>query len=912
MTESITLVAASGCEPVRDTIDVWTRRGLARRSVWIDRDVLALEGNVMSTPVTLVTDKGLSEVPLRKVLADTKYDVVRVLALHQVVEDTPGDLGRLLGDFADRLYERLDETTALVRINLVVPNGELVNAKGFLEPGCDVNVVVSPEDRPREGAVDHGVDRPELFDGHSALACATAGALWLHCDIGPFDRSSESRTGRLGQIVVARSTARVADGRNLPSQVVTLLLNEGVSSLDRYRPAPDTHTASDAALVDAAFRAFLPIGEKELFYQEKRPDYEEQPRKVLRKTLGMLWRIWLQVTKLKVMEWQDAIPKLARAAEEWLERVTLGEFVERLTPEELVEQAETAPIMTTDPLVPLAAPGYHHLWQPLRRLCFGLVDGGPPPPEVAADWGRLTPTVSHARWVAASPDEKFELEPAERSVLKAYGLPSHDIRPGDSSAALRLQTRLTMAAAKIEPRSNPTDTKSDDDQRVIAACRSRIDEWRQRGDWDRSLFGLLVKHIDDQMQKATGALRRRAEEYKWQQQERDRIHSELTKVRDRLWKHATGILASLAVLGACLLLLGYNVPIPVLVRTVGVLAPVAGIVFAVWFVVLFAVAGRMTAYEEQLAQIEADRKNTVAAVREWPTEAQRLGTVYDILLDWGEIIGFMLHEPVRTQPDPGYVTADSERRPEAFKIAEARPGERDRDSLAGTVARTVFDAGWLSRLYDVVVDVVIPNRTDGSLPDPLNEPDLAGAPRRVHDPELTDEPDEDERLIQGDDGHRTDRVVMHARELLLTRLHDDSCGKAAWYHLVGRIRAAMLTLPAVRVMSTVQIVGSDDTVPVLDFFRAVVPTPIGDAPCPQLAPTIFSDTGLINGRAAVARVHLWGSLDQFAASSFDVPQREDVHVYPSTVDDGQYHYQFSLIRLDVSDNCEEEDLVFPV
>ncbi|MGH8572957.1 MAG: hypothetical protein ACREX8_10335, partial [Gammaproteobacteria bacterium] len=420
--------------------------------VWIDPDAIESAPSVMGTPVKVVGPDGVAELSLREVFGDTSYRLVRVIAVQQVVDDTPG--GELIGKlwrFCEKLQERLAESTTVQRINLLVPGGEVITAKGMLEPDCDINMVVSPEDRPGEGAADLGIERPEVFDPHSALACATVGALWLHAGSGAFDRQDGMRTGRRGQIVVTRAYARGIDGRELPDDVAKTLLSDGIGSLGQYLPDRANRTASDEKLVEAAYHAFLPIDRNVMSYRGPRREQPAPSRHIVPRTFGMLFRFMLQIARRNLMQWQrEFTVRLEDAAEKWLDWVTTAEEDRWLRPyptsEDMLElAAEAPPSMQDNPLMPGAAPIYPHLWPPLRELCFGLLDDGALPEEMRAQWNTLQPGVSDPRWIAPTPEAHFYLADGESRMLDGTGLVGHEIRPGDSNAVHRLERELRKA-----------------------------------------------------------------------------------------------------------------------------------------------------------------------------------------------------------------------------------------------------------------------------------------------------------------------------------------------------------------------------------------------------------------------------------------------------------------------------------
>jgi hypothetical protein len=934
--DSFTIIATSRPDEIRTGIAAWTAQGLLGSSIWVDPARQSESVTVMAMPVLLVDANGTRELPLREVFGDTAVRLVRVLAVQPVTDDSGGDgeLIRGLWEFSRELAGKLAQRTVLQRINLLVPNSGEITAKSLFEPDCDLNVVVSPEDRPHERAIDHGLDRGEVFDAHCAFACATVGALWRATGTGAFDQLDGMRGGRRGAIVVTRAMARTIDGRLLPDKIVSRLLTDGAGSLRKYRTDDPNRVFDDDRLVKFAAGRFCLIENEVLSYREPPREPQRPARKIVPKTLRMLLRFFLHLTRVKLVEWRrGSVQHLNRDAEQWLREQEPEKLTGRsvwMTPEELQEVAATAPAMTQEanPLMPAVPPVYPYVWPPLRQLCLGLVDEGALPPEIQTELGTLAPTVHDPRSVAAHPDALFQLQPEERKLLADRGLPARDIRPGDSCATARLE-------ADLDGFETDWPNVHKEDKRVIVVCRERLKNWTEQTKGDGSLVGRLVRHVGEQIEVARVALKRRRRDYLREEEEYRKVLAGLDKIREKLWYHVGMIVAMvLAMVGwATSALLTDSSPFVVVFT---ILAASGTVGFVAWFGVLSAVAAEAAAFEQQVEDIEARRRVTVAAVREWPTEVQRLGGLYEILLDWGEAIGYLLHRPFGATSAPHATDEDHQpRRPEAFKAGRAESSEAQYDDLAARVVKEVFTNGWISRLYDVVLDAVIPGREEPFSPDAANSPDYAPSPFRPED-RLPDDhedvpsagaektepaPEEKPASEEGSDTPEPvdDAPPPHARERLLRGFRSNDYSLSARTHVRASIRKALLSLPPERLFSTVAVPVQDPggnqnevpkTVEAKRFLNDVLPDWTAHA-AGRLAPTVFSDFGRIGSRETVAQTHLWGVVDHLTMPE-QVPRHVWVHAEPGRSANPEDHqYQFSLIRLDVSEGCEEGDLVFP-
>ncbi|ONI90785.1 hypothetical protein ALI144C_02180 [Actinosynnema sp. ALI-1.44] len=872
--DTITFVAGADTEVERDTIAGWTAAGLLHDSIWLDlSDDQFAHGDPLQTPVRYVTSVDTKTMPVREIYGQNKYQVVRVVALRPITAVHKGDEPMSdLWSFADDLKARLGSQTVLRRINLLVPDGTDVWTKQLLEPGCDINVIVSPEDRPREGAIDLGLSRPEIFRAHTALACASVAGLWRHADRGAFDQIEGQGAGNHGRIVVTRAMARVVDGRMMPEEVVDRLMRDGVTSLNRHRGPDPNRTAHDEAVVDAAVAMMLKMEDGEFSYRPPRLEIKEPTDHLAVKTLRMLVRFSLQLAKIRMLEWQQSgTMELATAAQEWLERTVVdvapNEIGRRVvTAGEMLEVARDAPDQLRG-LLPGTVPVSTQVWSPLRRLSFSLVDGGDLPPEVEASWNTLRPGVSDPKWVAPPPRRGLDLDKSEQDVLGSIDLPpTRRIRPGDVNMIAALYERLAEL---------PGGDK-------LKAFRDRVNDWVTERREDKSLLGKLSTHVSDEMRKASGDLGRRAVEYAEAQRERKAVLNELDRIRTRLGNQVWAMLIGFIGLVGWLVSVAVT-PLPQWALILSVSAAILGGGYAVLW--MLALAARAAALERDLQYVDSRLRAHVAAIERWPAEVDRLTSVYEVLVDWGEVIGWMLHEPYgeahASVPGPADMT-----RPEAFRVARPEVTTEQFDEVIDRTTKDVFGKGWLTRLYGVLKQTLIPNpegRSGGQV-----DPDASPGP--------------------GPNDAQADpaKPPKHARDKLLREFRNGNCGTIAKDELTDRIRDALLDQAPEQVMPMVTADSTGSLMSTPEFLTAVLPEPTDDAPSQPLASTVFSDQGRIRGRGNVAKVYLWGPFEQWTRSSLRLPQHDHVVKRGNPAKD--LPYQMSVIRLDVSEGCEEADL----
>ncbi|WP_284743906.1 hypothetical protein [Amycolatopsis sp. RTGN1] len=873
-------------------------------------DLDSRSGTVMALPVLSMSPAGATARTLGDVFGQAEIRTVRLVALSVIWSASADEeLAERLWQFGDKLVGLLPTTTRVLRLNVIVPSGERIDAKGLLDAVCNLNIVVSTEDRAREGAADLQIDTQEHFFAHAALACATVAGLWHDSENTAFDQLRED-AGARGTTVLARPYARVVDASGIPDSLIQRMLNGGVSGLREF--LGDERPISDDAVVTKVVEAFLPIEDGVLYYKDKQKPIAPMRQRVVRTTWEMAVRFYRFLWG-RPLDWKrDLAQQLPESMKAWLFRVTRDEEdpfpLERPTTSEIIEIALRAPTE-----MPRVAPPYPQLWHPLRQMTFALMDGGPLPPEMQEQWGTTKPRVSDPARITPDPRAPFQLTVAEQDILKNAKLPHHNIRPGDSNAVNRFTARLARATETLKGSyahaSSEQRAKIRENLEILLSCREKVTAWAKEQASASSVFGKIGIHLNEEMDKASNALGRRRRDYAREEEERGKAVRELETLRDKAGKllrpFALGWagLVVLVVLGAVLLpldgLSGRVVLAGALFTALG-----AAFIFGVflWF------ALRASAIEHELDVIEHRRRATIAAVEEWPTEGQRLGALYEILLDWGEILGWMLYEPFGESREPGGVASIGGLvKPHAFQTGLLEPPSGQQMArLASTVARTLFTNGWLSRLYDVALSAVITDRDDPDVDGRAwVDPDYSPGPTRVED--LVDSDAEDDRITDGDAGHQAGPA--HARDRLLRGVRGDTAPQATYSHIVARIKENLRTEPPSHLLSRIDL-GTKE-VGAAEFFSAVLPVPIDAMATTPLVPTLLSSQGKVDGSGRVAQVHLWGSVLGVEDSGVEPPSIPSVivHTRLQRREDNVLLY-FTLIRLDITDNCDEKSLDF--
>jgi hypothetical protein len=303
-------------------------------------------------------------------------------------------------------------------------------------------------------------------------------------------------------------------------------------------------------------------------------------------------------------------------------------------------------------------------------------------------------------------------------------------------------------------------------------------------------------------------------------------------------------------------------------------------------------------------------------VERWPTEADRLASVYDVLTDWGEIIGWMVHKPFGRGEEPtAGLRLDTEHLPQAFQFSIADE-DTTVDRLIQRTLKDTFGKGWVMKLYAAVKDRVM-GGTPGAestednpdyAPALVSSEDDPNATGPVKHPAMpTAEPFGEYADVYEDSG------VFNARTRLIGHFRDSRCGAEARRLTSSLIREGIRRVPVEDLAEKVTVRrGGQETevVAMTDFLESVLPRPNGDLLCPQLAASTFTLQGKMRERGTVEQVQLWKPQPVTVAGGASPDPR--VVVIPDTstaADTGPGGHLLQVTRLDLSPDCEPEDIV---
>lgn len=756
-------------DAVRALVESWTRSGILTPSLWVSPS--GVTAGAVGPPMVqahLVTAEGVELVDLFEHIGRFRLDIVRVVVAHLVLQDGPaGDqadvslAARVLTSAIDAaLPRRADAGEAGCRLHravVVVPvsGAQEVSANVF-EPAWDVNVVLSPEDRPDLDRASVFVRCPGNFDGHAAAALAAVGGVLRGVPEGVLDGLTTDSTSRETDAMVARVSIRTVIGQDVVERIAERAFR--AEELAPGGPAQVLAWARPASRPDlvtqSAFDHLLALPE---WAPAQRPP-SEAPEREHQGFLAALGTAALFNLKTvgAVVSWtlSRGRVRIERSATEAIVGakggvlVTLGprpvddltRASRRLLERERARVNESMRMEATRVAVPQPT-----TWTGLRTLSLGLVDGGPlgsfPEPRQASK-RELLP----ASAVVVPPGEAWPANGDDRAVPADDPLAMqdhHDLLEGrvkeakadlDKAKAALDAAKEARAVAEEKrasahpPKPSPPSAEGEKDPEVlpedaaIKRLRARVQATSERHDaqrayleaydvWHTAASTSLLWRLGNDVGQRAREMRRQQEALEKAKAAEQSPPADALKASQRslmrwwAWTVPLWLAASAwVVFGRFGEASTSSSVLPLTTaRMVGAL-----IVLALAAAVLLVAANHrfykaVRTYEWQLHEQITRLHQEKAAYVHAGQERARYELLYVALGDWVRIIGEVVHRPW-SPPASSYEDLPDEvvaALPAAMGVARQAEGN---DAIPATVMlaayRTVYPQGWSSRAFE--------------------------------------------------------------------------------------------------------------------------------------------------------------------------------------------------------------------
>lgn len=720
------VVLASRAEPAADVVAslrAWSAAQMLERFVWWPMDP-AVAGDELLAGIEVVDGAGdgadADDLLGAFGSASTDGAVVLVLLPDGV---SPAEVAEPV-QAARRHLQRVVGFVEVPVVGVLAPSADPKPVRLDGDLHWSALVALAPEDCERPGSANALVEHRDRYGPHVAAGIATVAGLWQAAPgrevlAVVLDRCRDQPPGT---VQVLRCFNRVADGGYLVDHVAA----GAMRPLEAW-PIPrgrhvrrfDLEEQHRTYLVDVLFRAHEDVlGHRRI---EPRPPDQPLPLLVaLRRIVALARQTVLRYPVQLIARWvARAYDRGARMAEWVLQRFDPEREVQRWA-DVMATPTEPDDDMPEPPAVP-PQEAVAGAWGDLRALCLGVMDGSDLPPYVTFEGF----TDDHDRLVVDTPaqvaPDPRDHTPAEVARLLGVDEP-RSCDPDRFDALLETATGvlawLRARIALLEERADagqggegstdeePVGEELDDLRRAEAALARDVGRLEDRlAEVEGSLLWAVARRLAGRIDEVRADAERAAVAV-----EGDRDLEQVAEIeqgsRRARWRSRLAGLAGLVVVGG----LGWLA----WTRLDGALRWLAlGLLLAAAAVGVLARRARRVARRRQEGRdLEALRVDRLRAER-YPGELERLSHRYVELLDWAEVVGWLVHRPWvggaeadAELPEP----IDPETLPVAFRAATAVVERRTLDGLVNLARRDLFDRGWLTGVYramDQLVEVEV-------------------------------------------------------------------------------------------------------------------------------------------------------------------------------------------------------------
>ena len=425
---------------IRELADDWHAQGLLKEFALVSpASVTEAAYGPALVHASVVGHDGQTE--LMRHLGSRRRRLIRLIVLHPLTHaDSSADALVAVCDEVATLVKRAmpvavsasGDGVRLLRMNLLVPETDLAPQQtSILQPGWEVNAVVSPEDRPDLDRLNVFIRASDNLHGHALAAAATVGALWRGMHEAAFDRTEMDSTTGSHDIMVIRCQAKIVVGDDraarLSSAAVTAVAGvpDGAVRYIKWGFVSDR----PAQLVDTTLERLL-----------REPDFAKDEREFVQLSkaevsLGQLIRDWFSFQASLPVAALDFFGSRAQSAvERGVTNTFAGEDagvtgrVRPMAPDVAASHATARLRNLSRALEPRrleedaatwgqSTPG---AWRTLRELAVGLVDGSELPAAFNRQRRSELDEVLPPSYVTPAPDDSGPFAGVLRGVDVAH------------------------------------------------------------------------------------------------------------------------------------------------------------------------------------------------------------------------------------------------------------------------------------------------------------------------------------------------------------------------------------------------------------------------------------------------------------------------------------------------------------
>ncbi len=743
-------------ESVLEILGEWARAELISECFWVP--VGSPEATELSAK--RIGPGGIEDVLLPLAIGQTAWETVRYVVLQPVSPEISPDLDQV--NFAVKWSDFFRTTvlpaiTTLVKINLVIPSfGISELTQDCLIPTWDLTIMASPEERE---SPDHAnIFRNVALAEHAAMAAASVGGVWIGARNSAVERYiGESSSGEARPRLL-RTYVRAVLGGDPGSEIATRALapSNGTwrvpQSSENFAICPDPdaligRVVADLGLLDGGALVYPPapndvapikgkVGLKAI-WREFVEFFGWLTMKIKRIPGRVRENIERRITE-KVWGAQGAYTFEFGVVPEREEVVKLVE----LRPQKMPRRGKDLRSFAASVLTRLGSeaqldPPRPALWDGLRMLVFGFVDGGPlpdsfqrlntAPRQLILDPNFISPDISAGGFVvpascAANDSNLAEwagtslhpTDPIAASLFRSDLMMSVSATSSTPTDGSGIEQNSSGEAAdpvgeETQPEIEGTGDSTTSTATLVAPPQTTVlpaaqvnDLSTEFEDWVDGRKGSLTWRVADRVASETNAAS--SDLHNALSMLDPDINVDIAEI-DRARRRFLRMTLLWFVLGIALGVLG-------VVVFANLFAPMLGLTL---FLVLtlnsfFRFTRKKSEVEFAFECLVAMQRNAMARIEHAARELARISSLYDLTVDWCEIIGIHVHAPWLVDADTNSDMADATQvhtRPASLIIGTSLPDEVKVTALGNIERRSLQGVSWLQAEFNAATERLI-------------------------------------------------------------------------------------------------------------------------------------------------------------------------------------------------------------
>lgn len=909
----------------------WAQSELIRLSYFVSTQ----EGLERGVSAMRLGPDGPAAVTLPADFGSTRWGACNFVLVQPVSPRAPGEptQAAFARDFADFLQRTvLPDNTTLTKVNLVVPTSDVSDVDpGLLLSGWDLTLVASPEERASTDHPNVLVEHDRNLVGHTCLATTSVAGLWVGMGPDPLTHLvGESGSGEARPRVVRTFVRAVRGGdvtRTLADRVMKPVDGQWrvpASESRQYASAPDP-----GRLIERAVSELGAIDHGALEYGAPPRQLVPQKTKV---GFAAIWASIVEFFGLLLRRVSDIPGRIVASAEARITARMFGAegahefgFDVRDARDQRAKLVELDPADEPDASVlgqaeladkALAALGRTdrvevaraQAWNELRQLCLGLVDGGVLPSGIQLDGPTAVQEVITipSAVVPSSDLPRFrvpdELVGPQKLSQRYWGM---ELRPCDPLQAALLDRDLELAREGFLARAREESELAARKEQEVAGRQAELAA--AADEQSRSSLRFLIEKAEAEAKQRRSSAQNSddwAERIAIRQRELNAWAE--PRLQTLMWRVGEHIGANLdtATIDLRSALAGVSRPVVLdvdeierarrsVLRTlllavflvggasiafgvgIGPLVPALAVGLLVLLVVTATAFTRYTrrksAAEWRYLTATAQLLNDLSKTSHAAAEVSRLSTLYQLYVEWAEILGYHAHAPWtvdgETANRPPAEEVDVSTLPDSLLVGSSDVDAEGLEQLSVRAAREVQAEGWLGDMFR--------NATEFSMSRLAQQEGRAVADL---------DPDRD-----------APGAPNGAREFLLRDLRARAPQRSAYHETYQQIGSICAEEAPDKLFKDVQVKGG--RAEVASFFEELIPDD------PRDIPGMLVD--LFSWDAQQKRAHL--KLEPLVWAPNGVGPREGIRHRPAAVTRSG-HYVLEVVRIDVARPVSPEEL----